>query len=51
MQAFATLMQPSTAGNATLSLQNGNCINDIVMVEEKKQLESDISELEAVVDE
>ena len=30
MQPFATLMQPSTAENATLSLQNGNCINDSV---------------------
>lgn len=29
-------MQPSPAENATLSLQNGNCINDSVKVEEGK---------------
>ena len=27
-------MQPSTAENATLSLQNGNCINDSVKVDD-----------------
>ena len=30
----ATLTQPSTAENATLSLQNGNCINDSVKVDD-----------------